>query len=116
MRQESLNIQSYSDNAIILNYLLEDSSILVADSIAYDIPDSLIIERKLESDSIYTEFIIPYIDTTNYYLFRRLKDSGVKISSIARGIAIGDELEYTDEITLATAISSRMPYENSLAK
>ena len=55
-------------------------------------------------------------DTTNYYLFRRLKDSGIKISSIARGIAIGDELEYTDEITLATAISSRMPYENSLVK
>ena len=55
-------------------------------------------------------------DTTNYYLFRRLKDSRVKISSIARGIAIGDELEYTDEITLATALSSRMPYENSLAK
>ena len=49
-------------------------------------------------------------DTTNYYLFRRLKDSCIKISSIARGIAIGDELEYTDEITLGTAISSRMPY------
>jgi recombination protein RecR len=49
-------------------------------------------------------------DTTNYYLFRKLKDSGIKISSIARGIAIGDELEYTDEITLGTAISSRMPY------
>ena len=55
-------------------------------------------------------------DTTNYYLFRRLKDSGVKISSIARGIAIGDELEYTDELTLGTALSSRMPYENSLVK
>jgi recombination protein RecR len=55
-------------------------------------------------------------DTTNYYLFRRLKDSGVKISSIARGIAIGDDLEYTDELTLGTALSSRMPYENSLAK
>ncbi len=55
-------------------------------------------------------------DTTNYYLFKRLKDSGVKISSIARGIAIGDELEYTDELTLGTALSSRMPYENSLAK
>ena len=55
-------------------------------------------------------------DTTNYYLFRRLNDSGVKISSIARGIAIGDELEYTDELTLGTALSSRMPYENSLAK
>ncbi|MBT5089962.1 MAG: recombination protein RecR [Flavobacteriales bacterium] len=55
-------------------------------------------------------------DTTNYYLFRRLKDSAIKISSIARGIAIGDELEYTDELTLGTALSSRMPYENSLAK
>lgn len=55
-------------------------------------------------------------DTTNFYLFRRLKDSGVKISSIARGISIGDELEYTDEITLGTAISSRLPYENSLSK
>ena len=55
-------------------------------------------------------------DTTNYYLFRRLSPSGVNISSIARGIAIGDELEYTDQLTLATAISSRMPYENSLSK
>tara|TARA_B100000674_G_C37915674_1_gene950757 strand:- start:514 stop:1131 length:618 start_codon:yes stop_codon:yes gene_type:complete len=55
-------------------------------------------------------------DTTNYYLFRKLSESGVKISSIARGIAIGDELEYTDQLTLATAISSRMPYENSLSK
>ncbi len=49
-------------------------------------------------------------DTTNYYLYRRLKNTGIKISSIARGIAIGDELEYTDAITLGTAISSRMPY------
>jgi len=55
-------------------------------------------------------------DTTNFYLFRRLKDKEIRISSIARGIAIGDELEYTDEITLATAISSRLPYENSLVK
>jgi recombination protein RecR len=55
-------------------------------------------------------------DTTNYYLFRRLKENDIKISSIARGIAVGDELEYTDELTLGTALSSRMPYENSLAK
>ncbi len=55
-------------------------------------------------------------DTTNFYLFRRLKDINIKISSIARGIAIGDELEYTDEITLGTSISSRLPYENSLSK
>ena len=49
-------------------------------------------------------------DTTNYYLFKILNKYDIKISSIAKGIAIGDELEYTDEITLATAISSRMPY------
>ena len=55
-------------------------------------------------------------DTTNFYLFRRLKNSGVKISSITEGISIGDELEYTDEITLGTAITSRVPYENSLSK
>ena len=49
-------------------------------------------------------------DTTNYYLYRKLKEFNIKISSIARGIAVGDELEYTDEITLAAAISSRVPY------
>ena len=55
-------------------------------------------------------------DTTNFYLFRRLKDLNITISSIARGISIGDELEYADEITLGTAISSRLQYENSLSK
>tara|TARA_B100000767_G_scaffold41705_1_gene35360 strand:+ start:133 stop:798 length:666 start_codon:yes stop_codon:yes gene_type:complete len=49
-------------------------------------------------------------DTTNYYLYRKLKEYKIKISSIARGIATGDEIEYTDEITLGSAISSRMPY------
>ena len=49
-------------------------------------------------------------DTTNYYLFRRLKQFNIKISSIAKGIAIGDEIEYADQITLGAAISSRMPY------
>ena len=51
-------------------------------------------------------------DTTNYYLFRRLNNYNIKISSIARGIAVGDELEYTDEITLGAAISSRVPYSD----
>lgn len=55
-------------------------------------------------------------DTTNYYLFKHLSQYNIKISSIARGISIGDELEYADEVTLGTAISSRLPYENSLTK
>ena len=68
------------------------------------------IENKNIKEVIFALSTTMEGDTTNYYLFRRLKDYDIKISSIARGIAIGDELEYTDEITLGTAISSRMPY------
>ena len=68
------------------------------------------IENKNVQEVIFALSTTMEGDTTNYYLFKRLKDSGIKISSIARGIAIGDELEFTDEITLGTAISSRMPY------
>lgn len=49
-------------------------------------------------------------DTTAFYISKRLKDSDVKMSSIARGIPIGGELEYADEITLARSISQRMTY------
>jgi len=84
-------------------------------------PSELRIEElveKMKSDSI-KEVIFALSttmqgDTTNYYLFKRLKEFSVPVSVIARGIAIGDELEYTDEITLASAISMRLPYENSL--
>lgn len=52
-------------------------------------------------------------DTTIFYLYKRLKATGVKISTIARGIAFGGELEYVDEITLGRSIATRIPYENS---
>lgn len=55
-------------------------------------------------------------ETTSFYIYKKIKDLDVKITSIARGVAIGDELEYTDEITLGRSIINRMPYENSLAK
>ena len=54
-------------------------------------------------------------DTTNYYLFKKLSEFNIKISSIARGISVGNELEYIDELTLGTAITSRVPYENSVS-
>ena len=54
-------------------------------------------------------------DTTNYYLFKKLNKFNIKISSIARGISVGNELEYIDELTLGTAITSRVPYENSVS-
>jgi len=49
-------------------------------------------------------------DTTMYYITKKLKDSGVSVSSIARGVAFGGELEYADEVTLGRSIVARLPY------
>jgi recombination protein RecR len=53
-------------------------------------------------------------DTTNFYLYKQLKNFEIKTSTIARGIAVGDELEYADEVTLGRSIVQRVPFENSL--
>ncbi len=53
-------------------------------------------------------------DTTNFYIYKQIKDFSVKTSTIARGIAVGDELEYADEVTLGRSILHRIPFENSL--
>lgn len=53
-------------------------------------------------------------DTTNFYIFRQLQDFNIKTSTIARGVAAGNELEYTDEITLGRSIIDRIPFEASL--
>ena len=50
-------------------------------------------------------------DTTNFYLFKRLNKYDLTLTTLARGVAIGDELEYTDEITLGRAINNRNPYQ-----
>jgi len=50
-------------------------------------------------------------DTTNYYLYKRLNKYNISLTTLARGVAIGDELEYTDEITLGRAINNRNPYQ-----
>jgi len=52
-------------------------------------------------------------DTTNYYIFKKIRDSVEKISVIARGVSFGDELEYTDEITLGRSILNRTPFTDS---
>ena len=84
-------------------------------------PDDLKIEELISkidkgkiSEVIFALSTTMEGDTTNFYLFKRLKEKSIKISSIARGIAIGDELEYTDEVTLGTAISSRLPYSDNI--
>lgn len=53
-------------------------------------------------------------DTTAFYIYQKLTNSGVKLSSIARGIHIGDALEYADEVTLSRSIAQRIPYEVSI--
>lgn len=53
-------------------------------------------------------------DTTNFYIFRQIKEYDVKTSTIARGIAVGDELEYADEVTLGRSLLNRIPFEGSI--
>lgn len=54
-------------------------------------------------------------DTTIFYLYRKLKDFNIQISTIARGIAFGGELEYVDEVTLGRSIQTRVPYERNVS-
>jgi len=85
-------------------------------------PSDLQIEslvRRLEAGGV-SEVILALSatmegDTTIFYLYKKLKDFGVQISTIARGIAFGGELEYVDEVTLGRSIATRVPYERSIA-
>ncbi len=52
-------------------------------------------------------------DTTNFYIYRRLQDTGVKITQLARGVAVGNEIEYTDEITLGRSLLNRTLFAES---
>lgn len=55
-------------------------------------------------------------DTTNFYIYKQIESYNIVTSTIARGISVGDELEYADEVTLGRSILNRIPFENSLKK
>jgi len=55
-------------------------------------------------------------DTTNFYIYKKIQTYEIKITTIARGISVGDELEYADEVTLGRSILHRIPFENSLRR
>ena len=55
-------------------------------------------------------------DTTNFFIYKKLKNTEVKISTLARGVSIGDELEYTDEVTLGRSIINRTSFEESIVR
>ena len=54
-------------------------------------------------------------DTTAFYIFRRLAPTGVKVSVIARGVQVGNEIEYTDELTLGRSIMNRTPFNDTFS-
>ncbi len=53
-------------------------------------------------------------DTTNFYLYRKFVKQDINITTLARGVSIGDELEYTDEVTLGRSLINRLPFESSM--
>lgn len=53
-------------------------------------------------------------ETTTFYIYKRLEEKSIEVSTIARGLAVGDALEYADEITLGRSLQQRVPYEKSL--
>jgi len=55
-------------------------------------------------------------DTTNFYIYRKLKDTGIQITTLARGLAIGDDLEFADEITLGRSLINRLNFESTLGR
>ena len=78
-------------------------------------PSDLEIESLVQRAASVKEVILALSstmegDTTNFYIFRKLASTGVDVSIIARGIAVGNELEYTDEVTLGRSIINRTPF------
>lgn len=86
-------------------------------------PSSLNIESLLEkiSSNAVTEIILALNatmegETTSFYIFRKIAPYNIKLSAIARGIAVGDELEYADEVTLGRSIVNRIPFDSLIKK
>ena len=54
-------------------------------------------------------------DSTNFYLYKKLSNNNIRITTLARGVSVGDELEFTDELTLGRSIVNRLLYENIIS-
>lgn len=74
--------------------------------------ESRINDRKVK-EVIFALSATIEADTTSFYIYKILKKLNVKVSVLARGIPVGDQLEYTDEVTLARSIQNRLPYETN---
>ena len=74
------------------------------------------VKQEEVSEIIFALSATMEADTTNFYIFKLLSPLGVKTSTIARGIPVGDDLEFTDEVTLGRSILARVPFEASISK
>jgi recombination protein RecR len=75
------------------------------------------LEKRVQSDEVQ-ELILALSptmegDTTSFYIYRKFNQLGVKLTTLARGVSFGDELEYADEITLGRSIINRQPFDGS---
>jgi len=85
----------------------------------FDLNTESLVNRVKENDILEVILALPTTvegDTTNFYLYKKLHSENVIISTIARGISIGDELEYTDQVTLGRSITDRLPYHTEKGK
>jgi len=78
------------------------------------------LERKIASGAV-SEIIFALSatmegDTTNFYIYRKVKHHAVIVTALARGLSVGDELEYADQVTLGRSIINRMPFDSALKK
>ncbi|MBD5204725.1 MAG: recombination protein RecR [Bacteroidales bacterium] len=80
--------------------------------------ESLVERVKEEGISEVILALSPTIegDTTNFYIYRKLEKLPVRITMLARGLSVGNELEYADELTLGRSILNRVPFEQSFGK
>ena len=81
---------------------------------ANDLSISQLMKRFTEEDIKEVIFALPATvegDTTSFYLYKLMQPFNIKITAIARGVAVGNELEYTDEITLGRSILNRLPFK-----
>src|SRR6056300_556650 len=74
------------------------------------------VKKETVSEIIFALSATMEADTTNFYIYKLLSPFGVKTSTIARGIPVGDDLEFTDEVTLGRSILARVPFEASISK
>ena len=82
-----------------------------------DLSIDILIQRLQEQKVSEVIFALPTTvegDTTGFYIFRKIEPFNIKVSILARGIAVGDNLEYTDEISLSRSIQQRLPYSSNM--